>query len=157
MTELDMGYPWRNTPITLPELQEWAFKYLEDNPEPHRIIGDNYMHRWHLVPRNFVGNVMLNKILRSDADRCLHDHPWDNHTWLLAGRYKEITEEGTFHRYPGAVVSRKATDKHRIELFEEGEWSLSFFVTGPKIRDWGFWPDGEFVFWRDYEGIQAAL
>lgn len=123
--------------------------------EPDFVIGDPvYLRRWHIIPRNPFGNVYLHQGLRSDDDRALHDHPWNNQSILIAGRYREITPAGTFLREAGSVVNRTADSRHRLELIN-GEPFISLFFTGPKVREWGFWcEDGggpaRFVHWRDF-------
>lgn len=110
-----------------------------------------YMHRWWLIPRNRVFNIYLHFFMRSDDDRALHDHPWWNFSFLLDGTYIEHTiENGGVHKKTrfstGDFKLRPATYAHRIELTDGPCWSL--FVTGPKIRSWGFHcPNG----WRHWK------
>lgn len=111
---------------------------------PDVVIGgpDNpYLHRWYMIPRNPVLNVYLHKFLRSDDDRALHDHPWVNLSVLLRGEYTEhtIAAGGVNYRKvyrTGDWKFRWPTDAHRIELHDGS--SISLFVTGPRVRTWGF-------------------
>lgn len=121
---------------------------------PDFIIGgtDNpYILRWWVIPRNRFFNVYLHKIMRSDDERALHDHPWWNLSIVLRGGYEEIMPRATKWRGPGSVVLRRATAAHRLVIpIRNGGirfcWSL--FITGPKIRDWGFHcPQG----WRHWK------
>ena len=64
---------------------------------------------------------------------------------ILKGGYWEYTEKGKFWRGPGFFAFRYPTHFHRIELKDEEEGSWSFFVRGPKIRDWGFKVNGKFI------------
>ena len=55
---------------------------------------DGYMERWWIVKA--VANksrmaVRLHHILRSDRDRAMHDHPWENASLVLRGGYWEAT------------------------------------------------------------------
>lgn len=97
-----------------------------------------YLRRWHLLPRNPVFNVYLHHFLRGDEDRALHDHPWHSVSILLRGRYDELTDNGKLHhrtsRWP---VFRRASVAHRI-ILPEGQTCWTLFITGPKIRAWGF-------------------
>lgn len=130
-------------------IRSWADGVMARQPD--YIIGGNYMRRWWVVPRNAWCNVYLHHILRSDDDRAFHDHPWDNMSLVIAGRYVEHTPGGAFFRNPGDVVSRKAGDAHRLEILE-GEDAVSLFQTGPKVREWGFHcPQG----WRHWEEFCA--
>ena len=136
---------------SLEDLQAWARGVMQVR-EPDFIIGDNYLRRWWIVPRNAGCNVYLHEINKSDDDRALHDHPWDNTSQLLLGRYIEHTPEGAFPREAGDVVHRAAIDAHRLEV-APGESAVSLFITGPKIREWGFHcPQG----WRRWEDFVDA-
>lgn len=132
---------------TLDEMQDWA-RHLIHSRHPDVIIGENYLRRWHVIPRNTVGNVYLHQFLRSDDDRALHDHPSNNSSWLISGCYIEHTHQGKFLRQPGDFVERKARQLHRIELIDN-QPCVSLFTTGPKIRDWGFdCPKGWVPWWE---------
>ncbi len=111
---------------------------------PDFVIGGAerpYLLRWWVIPHNRFFNVYLHHFLRSDDDRALHDHPWANLSILLDGRYVEhrIAAGGINLRTPraaGAMVLRRPRTAHRIELHDGPCWTL--FVTGPKLREWGF-------------------
>lgn len=142
-------------------------------------LGD-YLHRWMLVrksvvPRlveNFVvdtgdgrndpslipgeiENVFLHRYLRGDAED-LHCHPWPNATVVLKGRiveqYNDVIMGVVAQREleSGDVVIRQGEDAHAIVDVEPG--TITLFVTGRKEREWGFYPDGEFVHHSQYEG-----
>jgi len=112
--------------------------------DPDMLIGspaDPYMRRWFVIPRNKFFNVYLHHFRHSDDDRALHDHPWWNVSYLLEGEYTEhtIAAGGVNTRIvykKGALKFRWATAAHRIELESGTCWTL--FMTGPKIRKWGF-------------------
>lgn len=134
--------------------------------------GGYYMKRWILrLPFGFT--VRLHLILRSDADRHLHDHPFDFTSLLLTGGYTEITpcplcehgyrlygSESDGHercdhcygsarqstKFPRFSLNRKrAEDVHALTLEKP---VLTLVFAGPKRRDWGFhtedgWVDNE--------------
>jgi len=136
------------------DLHVWACDIMFHRP-PDQIIGQepgrpDYLRRWLTIPKNRAGNSYLHLIGRSDDDRALHDHPWDNVSIIIDGRYIEHTPEGQFVRHPGDIVHRKATDRHRLELID-GAPVTSLFIVGPKIREWGFWCPQGFVHWRDFD------
>lgn len=134
-------------------MQAWAAGIMASRPCDFPIGGraNPYLERWWAIPRNDGMNVYLHRVLRDDDDRALHDHPWDNTSYLIAGRYREITPEGTFAREAGSIVTRRATDAHRLELID-GEPAISLFMTGPKLREWGFLCEKGWVHWRDFTG-----
>lgn len=112
-----------------------------------------YLHRWYVIPRNRWFNIYLHLFLRSDDDRALHDHPWWNVSYLLGGTYVEHTTraDGAPQRdrlKAGAIRFRRATAAHRIELDAGPCWSL--FITGPRLREWGFVCPNGWVHWRDF-------
>ena len=64
---------------------------------------------------------------------------------ILKGGYWEYTPKGKFLRKPGFFALRFPSHFHRIELVDKKEGSWSFFVRGPKTKDWGFRVDNEFI------------
>lgn len=147
--------------------------------QPDRIIGekhDPYMLRWYLTPwsrydrgsevtsfwdwlRRQLPNVYLHRFFRSDDDRALHDHLWPNVSIVLFGRYAEHTiRAGGINdrhiRSAGSIVGRRARAAHRIELIDASQPVVTVFITGPKLRDWGFHcPNG----WRRWQYFTAEL
>lgn len=123
---------------------------------PDVVIGgkeNSYMWRWWLIPRNRFFNIYLHHFLRSDDDRALHDHPWWNLSILLDGRYVEHTiDAGGINRHTerraGEWKFRRAEAAHRIELVDGPCWTL--FITGPRLRDWGFHCRKGWVRWQDF-------
>ena len=99
------------------------------------------MHRWWQVPRNRLLNVYLHNIVGQDEQRALHDHPWWSLTVVLKGSYVDQTiAPGGIHKFEelceGAIKFRFARQAHRLEAKKQPCWTL--FITGPKIREWGF-------------------
>lgn len=96
----------------------------------------NYLHRWHLIPRNRWANVYLHRFHESDGPD-VHDHPWFNVSIVLRGAYREHSHDGTYRdRGPGAVVFRQARVLRRLEILSGPVTTL--FLTGPRRRVWGF-------------------
>lgn len=115
--------------------------------------GDDYLRRWFVIPRNPVFNIYLHEFIRSDDDRALHDHPWWNVSLLISGEYVEHTmPQGGVNvrkRYTaGDLKFRTAKYAHRVELTAGACWSL--FITGPRIRDWGFHCPTRWVHWQEF-------
>ncbi len=133
-------------------MRSWAAAVMVR--EPDFVIGDPaapYLRRWWIIPRNAGCNVYLHEILRSDDDRALHDHPWPNTSMLLDGRYVEHTAEDSVMREAGWIGSRAAEHAHRLEILP-GERAVSLFITGPKVREWGFLCPQGWRHWRDFTG-----
>lgn len=135
--------------------KSWWMRLAESRP-PDVSIGPGYLDRWYVIPRNRFFNIYLHRFMRSDDDRALHDHPWVNFSYLLSGFYIEhtIAAGGVNHRkfyITGDFKFRRAKAAHRIELLQLlGHpipcWSL--FITGPRIRKWGFHCEKGWVHWK---------
>lgn len=119
--------------------------------KPHVTIGVNYLERWHIIPKNRFFNVYLHKFSGSDDDRAMHDHPWYSFSIKLKGQMIEhrrtvlqdngdITQNikyGIPTRVPvRRLMFRPAGYAHRLELVSPVAYTL--FITGPRIREWGF-------------------
>ena len=141
--------------------------------QPDFVIGgteDPYLVRWWLIPRNPVFNIYLHWFLRSDDDRALHTHPWlFNASLLLRGRYREWShieasdlwgnlDQLVYNdREAGAFKFRWGPTAHRVELTQGECWTL--FITGPRVRSWGFLCPQGFVHWKRFTaaGDKGAL
>lgn len=126
---------------------------LRPNREPDFNIGPDedsvYMQRWYIIPRNSEFNIYYHRILRSDDDRALHDHPWPSISIMTHGSIKEHTPDGVKVLEKGAVVFREPDFAHRLELIGD-EPCETLFITGPKIREWGFHCPKGWVNWQDF-------
>lgn len=140
--------------------------------EPDFIIGGReapYLRRHWLIPRNRFFNIYVHEFLRPDDDRALHDHPWAfNASWLLEGAYIEWTpnpSNGNPHRpvcrflKTGDWKFRKGPAPHRVQLHkiagrEVPCWTV--FITGPRVREWGFHCPKGWVPWREFVDSRDA-
>lgn len=129
-------------------LAAWARRVaLSRDPDfAVRVQGGIYLRRWWVI-RTQVFGIYIHFFEKSDDERALHDHPWPNASLVLSGAYDEVVQRSAGQivkrRYEGAVVCRRATAAHRIQLlavassgYEIPCWTL--FFTGPRVRDWGF-------------------
>lgn len=120
-----------------------------------------YMRRWFFWCPWF--GIRVHHILRSDADKHMHDHPWDFISILLTGGYTELLPRTDVtpelaarmrpvkRRHPRwSIVRHKAEDLHRL-ILDEPVWTL--VLTGPKRRSWGFMTEQGMVPWRTYLGV----
>lgn len=118
--------------------------------------GDPYLDRLRILQTPLLG-IYLHHIHRPDREQDPHDHPWSFASLVLAGWYEED-------------VWPDKRDPHRRITRERGRWSLrrlgrdsahiitgtngplwTLVVTGPKRGGWGFWRDGQFIPWREYD------
>jgi len=124
---------------------------------PDFVVGGQdrpYLLRWWVIPRNRFFNVYLHQFHRSDDDRALHDHPWWNVSIVLVGQYLEHRiHAGGVHtqtlREAGSIVGRMPRTAHRIELFD-GQTCTTLFITGPRLREWGFHCARGWVPWQKF-------
>lgn len=128
----------------------WAWRLMDSRP-PDFVIGDDYLLRWYVIPRNPCFNVYLHEYHRSDDDRALHDHPWWSLSWLLNGRLVEHDGRGQRTMNAGKWRLRSARYSHRLEVppFYRGD-TVTLFLTGPRIRSWGFHCPQGWRHWRDF-------
>ena len=132
---------------------------------------DGYMERDFLIPFEPDNklNCRIHRILTSDDDRAMHDHPWATMSIILDGGYWEIMpydqdqdpalDSQRFHRVwriRGDVIRRKATDRHRLEVSPKVGPATTMFVMGEYENKWGFYtPEGK-VYWKTYLGIEDS-
>lgn len=124
---------------------------IKPNRDPDFIIGTPeapYMLRWWIIPRNETFNIYYHRVLRDDIDRALHDHPWPSFSIMVRGSVREITPDGTREIHQGECVYRDEHFSHRLELIDGPCETL--FITGPKIREWGFHCPQGFVPWHEF-------
>lgn len=119
--------------------------------EPDVNIGPDQLHRYFVIPRNRMFNMYLHKILKSDNAKALHDHPWWSISIPLKGLMAEKTPQGIYILSKWKPKFRKPTYQHSL-IVDKPVWTL--FITGPKVRDWGFWPNGRFVHWCKFLDVK---
>jgi len=145
-------------------LASWIWSKVPPKRDPDFLIGPNkddpYMRRWFVIPRNKFFNIYLHHMRHDDDDRAAHDHPWWSLSLCLKGRIEEhqlinwsehpLIESETYvtehfgnallfrinHIFVGDFKWRGKEYAHLLKLPEGEAWTL--FITGPKIRVWGF-------------------
>lgn len=128
-------------------LASWFLSKLEKK-DIGNGAGQVFFWRYHLLKTRWLG-IYLHEFVRSDHDRCLHDHPWGFVAVIIRGGYMEQMADGYYWRRPGSILWRPAKTAHRIEIpYGSRPWSLVF--VGRKVRDCGFYTkDG----WRKNDGV----
>ncbi|MDO3240997.1 hypothetical protein P5W04_12795 [Mycobacteroides abscessus subsp. abscessus] len=145
--------------ISTPNPGSWLAVLLRR--QPHQIIynhGAAYLQRWYLIPRNPLCNIYLHRFVASDDPTC-HDHPWWFASLILTGGYTEVQPSRITSRRPGSLALRQAQHRHSVRLPRTPEGNeipcLTLVLTGPRVRDWGFWcplrnGSYRFVPWRQF-------
>ncbi|MDU8501042.1 hypothetical protein RYB01_17895 [Pseudomonas syringae] len=179
--------------LARPAIAAWLINRAQRTPYLHIRSADGqevYMGRWWLFNaydrETHLGrmrwcpwSIRVHHIMRPDADRDLHDHPWDARTVILRGRYTEerleqhqiaelLNKDADLRWVPGLETRRlvnrhrKAGDTaqlnhgeyHRIdEVSHGGVYTL--FITSRWKGDWGFLVNGVKVAWREYTGERS--
>lgn len=147
-----------------------------DRRPPDFVIGpkdDPYLMRWWAIPRNPIFNVYIHSFEKSDDDRALHDHPFASVSLALRGAMEEIYlhrerapeidlpfSRGYSYQTlarpvtPGDLIYRGAKFAHRMVVPTPG--SVTLFITGPRIREWGFLTSTGWVAWREFLKREGA-
>jgi hypothetical protein len=131
-----------------------------DSREPDFVIGpkdDPYMLRWWAIPRNRIFNMYIHKILHDDDDRALHDHPWPSLSFTCEGYLRENYKRELNNRYVLAFKDIRGDDwtyrsskfAHRLIKMSVNP-PITIFMTGPRLREWGFHCPNGWVNWRDF-------
>lgn len=126
--------------------------------------GSLYMERWWLFNpyfptpglRQFAWcpiSVRVHHIARPDADRHLHDHPWNARTIILHGWYVEEREPAAtmIRRSQGDTARLRFGEFHSIRAVDPYRGAYTLFITGRKRGVWGFK-----VPYREYLKDEAA-
>lgn len=100
-----------------------------------------YVRRWVLETPWF--SFRLHHWLHSDDSRALHDHTWWFVTLILYGCYVDVTSTGEELLRAGSIRWRPPKHAHYVRVPPGGCWSL--LLTGPIVREFGFWVRGR---WR---------
>lgn len=88
--------------------------------------------------------IRVHKWVASDDLRALHDHPYCFITFILRGSYYDISKVKTEKLTAGCIRYRPATYQHAVQLAGTMPcWSL--VLSGPFIRQWGFWLNNKFI------------
>jgi hypothetical protein len=172
--------------LARPAVSTWLIARAQRTPYQHIMSADGqdtYMGRWWLFnPYNrethigkyawFPWSIRIHHILRPDADRDLHDHPWHARTVILRGSYTEqrlleagdpaltqllldaAAKIGTYgdawqateyiDRNAGDTAELRHLEYHRIDSVSDGGvWTM--FITSRWQGDWGFLVNGKKV------------
>lgn len=110
---------------------------MSQSRPPDFKVGNRYLARYYILPRNPFFNIYYHIFGASDDPRFLHDHFYINCSIITDGPYIEHTVNGSIVRNTGDIVLRLPKTLHRIEI-PEGKIITSLFITGPRVRMWGF-------------------
>ena len=127
-----------------------AMSFIGEYRDPDEVIspvGEPYLLRWHVVPKNAQANVYFHILLGDDIGD-MHTHPWHNMSVILSGKYIETVgaqvgdryiPSGPYVRNKGETIYRQPQTPHRLELHPDSKYCMTLFSTGPAIKEWGFY------------------
>lgn len=125
----------------------------------HRVISDiygktDYLRRWSLwLP--FGISLKIHEIVRTDDDRCEHDHPWWFIRFILWGGYTEQINGKFIERKPWRpwafwrIYPCLPSFRHRITYLPRGS-NWSFVICGKNTGRWGFYTKKGWVAWKKF-------
>lgn len=142
---------WARRHIRMPSLDE-GLLCTTLLLKPDAVIGQHgHMWRWHLIPKNRFLNIYLHWHI-GDDDAVLHDHPWHSVSVCLEGvLYEDTKTRGMQRVMPGQIRFRSAKAAHRLMLSQAGETAMTLFITGPRVRNWGFHCPKKWVPWQRFQ------
>lgn len=121
------------------------------------LDGTDYLARLRILQTPWFG-IYLHDIHKDDGDRAPHNHPWSFVSFVLRGSYTERLYpdplmrpehyvEQTHRRLSAHRMGRVSA--HRIVDASPGLKTL--ILCGPRQASWGFFVEGEYVDWAEYE------
>lgn len=135
------------------------------------LKGSPYLKRWFVYIFGFT--LRLHKFYRGDDDRAPHDHPWPFWTFPLTGYWERVWDSRNqvelryvkpwrLHGRPTSGFRHMVLGSRRHRWLDQWQrevdvlfdtpvpfWTIVF--TKPKDRSWGFYPNGEYVYYRDFK------
>lgn len=97
-----------------------------------------YLYRWMII---FFGySIRLHHWIKSDDRRYFHDHSTDFISFILKGKYKNVTPAGTFDVKAGQCWRLNAYTRHYLDIPKSGAWTL--LLCGRPYHKWGFYVNG---------------
>lgn len=117
----------------------------------HRSDADEHHdHPWH-----FLSVILWRGYVEETACSDCGGKGWNREDDLSGQPWQIMCDtcigEGKFYQrvWPGMILFRKATHRHRVELVE-GRRAMTFVVRGPYIRQWGFFTSQGWQNFKDY-------
>ena len=142
-------------------------RFFLGNPSP--------LKEGHPARFNSSGELMLHWIVRPDADRAIHDHPWAFTSLILSGGYRELwktrkreSDIGLDLHDPELNQTIRKPDLYRYMEFsrdhahmiaevEKDTWTLVRSRPNNGDHTWGFYPPGKkWVDWKTYLDVNGA-
>ncbi len=141
-------------------LNKWVVDRRDPDLNISHINGGLYLRRWYVLPRNGFFNIYLHNFVGDDHP-VAHDHPWWSLSYALKGEMIEYQADGDFNFIKeGDWRFRSATYAHYLALLSEDgvkqpAWTL--FMTGPRLRRWGFHCPKGWMWWGDYMDVETGV
>jgi len=85
----------------------------------------------------FGFSLRVHHWIRSDDKRFFHDHACDFISFIVKGRYTNVTPDGRFEVKAGSVWFSRADKRHYLDIPKGGAWTI--LLCSRPYRNWGFW------------------
>ncbi len=154
---------WDRIPSYLEKALEGKERHTIELPDANGVMKP-YLTRYYLTGTREDDNApgrgprfYVHHFHASDAERELHNHPWTGLSLILFGGYYEqrakiyktvkLDNGMTFCVHgprelrtlrPGCFNFIGLADAHRAELRDEKRGAWTLFLTGKRVKDWGF-------------------
>jgi hypothetical protein len=139
------------------KLKRWSATiiYTDEGRKSDFVPGPpmhEFFRRWWIIRPNRFFNIFLHYWMYGDQDGSLHNHSFPSISVILWGKYTELLrvyvdssgwEPLPLLRQEGDVIFRSSKTPHRVI---DCYGCISLFITGPRIRKWGFFnSNGDFL------------
>ena len=94
-----------------------------------------YLIRWTLLFCNY--SIRLHHWIKSDDNRFFHDHSCDLISFVIKGRYTNVTPNGEFPVKAISAWKAKAKQRHWLKIPKEGAWTI--LLCSRPYHKWGFY------------------
>lgn len=94
-----------------------------------------YLYRWTLLFFNY--SIRLHHWIKSDDHRFFHDHSCDLISFVIKGRYINVTPAGEFAVRAPSIWRAEAKQRHWLKIPKEGAWTI--LLCSRPYHKWGFY------------------
>lgn len=122
-----------------------------------------YLARLRIIQTPWFG-IYIHDIYEPDGDRDPHNHPWSFISIVLRGHYVErVYSDPSDNPKQFRVKIHTRFSAHRMgrvaahRIVEAAPGLKTLILTGPRASGWGFFVDGKYVPWQEYEQLQRPV
>lgn len=140
-------------------LEQWGRLVLIKN----RTADSLYLMRYVILRTKWI-SIYIHRFMDSDHE-VPHDHPWACISLALRGTMREVIwdvedqKESSRFVKPGSLIYRPIRHCHKLQVkgvlpYEKREDApMTLFITGPRVKPWGFVEKDNWTLWTSYLGL----